>query len=365
LRTPLTIIRSGSDLIDAEWAQQTATYGMSLMQSLEKSANSLGSHIELLLSGIATEAPHSQSPTSKAEQAAFTAILRQPAFFLPIGSLVITIACSYTLATLADTGRLTQINMLIQVAILILLGVCLYATLRSKHLHTHEKRELMQALASQSKLDGQRNQFIRQAAASLRTEISDLGKGVATLPETATRKLTQGGISRLKELIDRFALSAELKLADKPVVFKSVSLSSILSVAAPLIETIKSRHMTLHTPPEQLVVVRDPELMGEVVKSIIDNAVAYSPDGSSIDITCSKTPYFNLEVTDHGKGMPTEYAAEWFKPFSKVEGALSFDHEGAGLSLYLDRIIMTYLNGTVALRSSPGQGTTVTLALLS
>ena len=52
-----------------------------------------------------------------------------------------------------------------------------------------------------------------------------------------------------------------------------------------------------------------------------------------------------------------------FQPFSKIEGFENFDHEGMGFSLYLDKLIMEYLGGSINLQSEENQGTTVDLKL--
>ena len=70
-----------------------------------------------------------------------------------------------------------------------------------------------------------------------------------------------------------------------------------------------------------------------------------------------------ISVTDHGRGIAPATQQQLFRPFAKVEGALTFDNEGMGFSLYLDKLIMTYIGGEIALASKLGQGTTATVRL--
>jgi K+-sensing histidine kinase KdpD len=52
-----------------------------------------------------------------------------------------------------------------------------------------------------------------------------------------------------------------------------------------------------------------------------------------------------------------------FQAFSKTEGAETFNHEGMGFSLYMDKLIMNYLVGDIRVESAPQKGTKVVLSL--
>jgi signal transduction histidine kinase len=67
-------------------------------------------------------------------------------------------------------------------------------------------------------------------------------------------------------------------------------------------------------------------------------------------------------VADNGQGIPTDKLNSLFQPFSKAEGAEVFTHEGMGFSLYLNKLIMMYLGGTIGIESAEGKGTQVTLS---
>jgi signal transduction histidine kinase len=52
-----------------------------------------------------------------------------------------------------------------------------------------------------------------------------------------------------------------------------------------------------------------------------------------------------------------------FKPFSRTDSAETFDTEGLGFSLYLDKVITNYLKGNIAVESDQGTGTRVTVSV--
>jgi two-component system NtrC family sensor kinase len=66
-----------------------------------------------------------------------------------------------------------------------------------------------------------------------------------------------------------------------------------------------------------------------------------------------------LEVEDNGRGMAPEHVERAFEPFYTTKD----DWRGVGLGLSVVHRIVTNHGGTVRIRSTPGEGTTVTLTL--
>jgi signal transduction histidine kinase len=70
-----------------------------------------------------------------------------------------------------------------------------------------------------------------------------------------------------------------------------------------------------------------------------------------------------LAVHDQGPGVSKEQLAHMFEPFTKADGfdALKIDHEGLGIDLYLNKLIMEHLGGEINANSILGKGTTISL----
>jgi len=73
----------------------------------------------------------------------------------------------------------------------------------------------------------------------------------------------------------------------------------------------------------------------------------------------------SVTVTDSGAGMTQEQVDQLFQPFTRTESALVFSYEGLGFSLFLDRLLMKYMEGDVQVKSQPSLGTSVTATLSS
>ena len=96
--------------------------------------------------------------------------------------------------------------------------------------------------------------------------------------------------------------------------------------------------------------------------NLILNAVDVLPPGGEIRINVKKdkSPGFVLvTVADNGPGIPEHIQGRIFDPFFTTKGQA----KGTGLGLSVSRGIINKLGGYIHLTSTPGKGTTFTVAL--
>jgi signal transduction histidine kinase len=68
-------------------------------------------------------------------------------------------------------------------------------------------------------------------------------------------------------------------------------------------------------------------------------------------------------VRDTGPGIAAHQQALIFEPFRQLDGSMTRSHRGIGLGLALSRKLASLLGGTLTVDSTPGVGSTFTLAL--
>jgi len=115
--------------------------------------------------------------------------------------------------------------------------------------------------------------------------------------------------------------------------------------------------------PEELSVVADPDYLDLVVSNLIDNARKFSPENAPIEVTVSAGGgRVRLSVRDYGQGIARERTEKIFRPYeSASEG--SHSKAGAGVGLYLCKSLIEAQGGSIAVDSSPGQGSIFTVDL--
>ena len=105
------------------------------------------------------------------------------------------------------------------------------------------------------------------------------------------------------------------------------------------------------------------------IENLIANAVAYSSAGTQVRVDArgssdaQATPCVDIAVVDEGVGIAEADLARIFERFYRVDAARSRATGGTGLGLAIVRNIVTNHRGTVAVRSTPGEGSTFTVRL--
>jgi len=110
---------------------------------------------------------------------------------------------------------------------------------------------------------------------------------------------------------------------------------------------------------EEPIVLGDDTDLREAIINMIFNSVDAMPQGGKIDIvTYAKNESVYLELSDNGTGMTEETKDRIFDPFFTTKG---ITHGGLGMSMLYGTIKRH--NGSVDIKTMPGQGTTFTIVL--
>lgn len=106
----------------------------------------------------------------------------------------------------------------------------------------------------------------------------------------------------------------------------------------------------------------DTRRMRQAVIAILDNAIKFSPEGTTIVAQVTQEPQsFAIHVTDQGPGMSGKAIDTATQRFSRGTSSYTFDHEGIGLGLYTANAILREHGGELRFDTSSRRGTTVTL----
>jgi two-component system sensor histidine kinase SenX3 len=112
------------------------------------------------------------------------------------------------------------------------------------------------------------------------------------------------------------------------------------------------------------VVYGDHDLLVTAVRNLVDNAVAYSPDGTRVSVVVRRNDgLVEIAVTDQGIGIGADDQDRIFERFYRVDPARSRATGGTGLGLSIVKHVAANHGGEVTLWSVPGQGSTFTLRL--
>ena len=108
----------------------------------------------------------------------------------------------------------------------------------------------------------------------------------------------------------------------------------------------------------------DPGRIRQVFGNLVSNAIKFSPDGGTVIARAHRADsHVVCSIADTGIGMDGQEQEQAFTKFFRAARSRDTAIPGAGLGLPISKTIVEGHGGSITLRSSPGQGTTVTLSL--
>jgi PAS domain S-box-containing protein len=110
--------------------------------------------------------------------------------------------------------------------------------------------------------------------------------------------------------------------------------------------------------PLAAAVYVDREMWDKVVLNLLSNAFKFTFEGGITVRVRDAGGSVELSVSDSGIGIPPDELPRMFERFHRVENAHGRSHEGSGIGLALVHEIVKLHGGSIAVASTPGEGTT-------
>jgi signal transduction histidine kinase len=108
----------------------------------------------------------------------------------------------------------------------------------------------------------------------------------------------------------------------------------------------------------------DASKLRQVVVNLLNNAVKFTEDGGSIEITTRQVEsQIQVEVMDTGIGIAARDLSRIFDLFARADVAVNRQYEGLGLGLHLVKRLVELHGGRIWVESTPGKGSRFTFAL--
>jgi two-component system sensor histidine kinase QseC len=218
-------------------------------------------------------------------------------------------------------------------------------------------------------LDRERR-FVDTAAHELRTPLAALRLHAQNLERARNEEERAASLARLLEGVERSAHLTEQMLA-----FSRAGRPAADAGRVPLREVVadavRQREAAAQATSHRLeaVLCDDPCVLGgdaaalsSMTGNLIDNAMRYSPAGSTVAIVLERRGSTAvLQVSDAGTGIPEGMRERVFEPYYRIPGAAG---SGSGLGLSIVREVVDRIGGGIAIGPGPGgAGTTVEVRL--
>ncbi len=178
----------------------------------------------------------------------------------------------------------------------------------------------------------------------------------------------QEGVTRMESIIK--ALTEANEVAAQGANYKLETLASLkdilrrgLNDAASHLQRRK-QVLKIFLDPQLDPVQLDPKLLFGVLQEVIENAIDYSPDNTTLEIHVTKEGRFaQVAIKDQGYGIPPQDLPHIFEKFTRASNAAQYKPVGNGLGLFIAKGIIHNLGGDMWIESKLGKGTTIFFTL--
>ena len=273
------------------------------------------------------------------------------------------LAIKYQGTTIADIGsRFLRYNYIVLAALSVLMVGGIWLTYRN--------------VSREMNLARLKSDFVANVSHELRTPLAlirlyaetlELGRLTAKEKYQEYFRIIREESERLTALINNILDFSRIEAGRKEYEFKETDLAELVR------STLDSyrfqieqngftfeENISVDIPP----VTVDREAIARSLLNLVNNALKYSKDQKYIAVSLHRTNgQVNLEVRDHGIGIPPNEQEKIFEKFYRCGDPLVHNIKGSGLGLSLVRHIARAHGGEVLVESTPEKGSKFTIAL--
>jgi two-component system sensor histidine kinase CpxA len=171
---------------------------------------------------------------------------------------------------------------------------------------------------------------------------------------------------RLNELVGQVLTVARLDADATPQGVSDVALGSLVEEVARDVEfEARSRGRRVELADLAPATIAGNEVvLRRAIENVLRNAVLYTADETAVEVKLvDDGESVELEVRDHGPGVPDEALADIFRPFYRVGDDRGRGTGGTGVGLAIAQRAVAWHGGTVTARNAPEGGLSVSIRL--
>jgi heavy metal sensor kinase len=172
-------------------------------------------------------------------------------------------------------------------------------------------------------------------------------------------------VTRLTRMVESLLTIARADSGELKLAISTFTVLDLVHEAIALVDILaeeKNQSLTVSGDPD-IFIRGDRIFLRQAVLNVLHNAVKYSPTGSTIRISVSRSKHFSvgesraiLEIVDEGPGIREEDQPRVFDRFYRVDEGRSRETGGSGLGLAIAKWAVEIHGGQIGVRNVPSEG---------
>lgn len=228
-------------------------------------------------------------------------------------------------------------------------------------------------ISERKQVDRLKNEFISTVSHELRTPLTSIigtlglvtAGAVGPLPKEAHSLLdiAKDNSQRLLTLINDILDMDRIQSGRLSLVLAPYRLNALLQQALASNRDYASQYSVTYVLTDQIndsvVIDVDPTRFAQIMSNLMSNAAKFSHEGGQVElgITLCDTDV-EICVTDHGIGIPSEFADKLFEKFTQADSSDTRHRGGTGLGLSITKALVELMHGNIRYTSRIQAGTT-------
>jgi len=226
-------------------------------------------------------------------------------------------------------------------------------------------KPIEESVEAQHRFTADASHELRTPLAAMKAEI-EVGLRDKKISKAEAVELLQSNL----EEVDRLGALADGLLAltqtDNTPALTPISLEEVAGKVAKRLQPLAdAKKITIKRELEPVIVQGEELALDKIVGILLDNAIKYSPEKTTVTLrTYQKENHAYLEVKDQGVGIKATELPHIFDRFYRADSSRTKRTvSGHGLGLSIAQRLVENLDGKINATSTPGKGSTFTLAL--
>jgi PAS domain S-box-containing protein len=236
------------------------------------------------------------------------------------------------------------------------------------------EEEMINALQKERQVNELKSRFVSMASHEFRTPLATVLSSVALIarynkPEDEEKRMKhinriKSSVSNLTQILEEFLSLGKLEEGRVANVPETIDIQEFATDITEELQMTAKAGQSIHYSHYGVgAMVRvDKQLLRNVLFNLLSNAIKYSPENREIIFeTIVKDNELEINITDHGIGIPDDDQMLIFSTFYRAQNVTNI--EGTGLGLNIVKKYVELMNGEISFVSELNKGTTFTVKI--